>query len=84
MTFGYQLTRRMNMSANFVYRELTFVGDNTREDFDVIRYRFNLDRNLSRDLSLSFRVDYEERSSASITQNYDELRGGVSLTYRFL
>ncbi len=83
-SFSYQLSRLTRASADVEYRQFTFKGNNTRTNYDIIVYGLNMSRLLTKDLSVSLRFAYEERSSDSPAEDYDELSGGISLTYQLL
>ena len=83
INFGYKFSRRLSAGIEADYSELRFVNGNGDADYDTIRYRLRLNQSLSRELSLDWSVSFEDKTSDGSLQNYDELRGGVSLSYRF-
>lgn len=82
-SFGYQFNTLTTISAHLGYRDFKFTGGNSRSDYDEVTYGASLSRTLSKSLVLSLFLGYEERESDSTTEEFDELRGGASLSYRF-
>ena len=83
INFGYKFTRLLTAGVEVDYSELRFVNGNGDADYDTLRYRLRLNQSLSRELSLDWFVSFEDKTSDNNVQNYDELRGGVSISYRF-
>ena len=82
--FAYQLSRTTSLSSNADYREFSFKGANTRNDYNIVSYGFSLSKDITQDLSISLSVNYEDKESDLSLEDYDELRGGISLNYQFL
>ena len=82
-SFDYQFNALTTISAHLGYKDIKFTGGNTRNDYDEVTYGASLSRALSKSLVLSLFLGYEERESDSTTEEFDELRGGASISYRF-
>lgn len=83
VSFDYQYNALTTFSVHLGYKDVAFTGGNTREDYDEVVYGASLSRTLSKSLVLSLYLGYEERESDSAAEEYDELRGGASIRYRF-
>lgn len=81
-SLGYALTRYVGVSGAVEYREVVFVGTNPLVDYDVITYRVNCGIALGQKLSMAIFASYAERNSEDGTSDYEELRGGLSLSYK--
>lgn len=82
-SFDYQFNALTTISAHLGYKDLKFTSGNTRNDYDEVTYGASLSRTLSKSLVLSLFLGYEERESDSTTEEFDELRGGAAISYRF-
>ncbi len=82
--FGYQLTPTMKASLRAGYSETDYsddpAGDRTDERTE---YGLFLDWRLSRPMTATFWVAHDERDSDAGAESYDELAGGVRVSYRF-
>lgn len=82
--FGYQLTPTMKASLRAGYSEIDYsddpAGDRTDERTE---YALFVDWRLSRPMTATFWVAHDERDSDVGRQGYEELAGGVRLSYRF-
>jgi len=83
-SFGYRLTPTLKLALRGNYSETEFTQDagGGRED-ELQSYGLTLDWMLSRSLSLRAWLTDEERTSDAALQGYEELYGGVSVSYRF-
>ncbi len=83
-SFGYRLTPTLKLALRGNYTETEFTQDagGGRED-ELESYGLTLDWTLSRSLSLRAWLTDEERTSDAALQGYEELYGGVSVSYRF-
>jgi predicted porin len=84
LTLGYKLTPTLKLSLRGDYSEIEFLQDagggrtDKREN-----YGLTLDWMLSRSLTMRAWITDEQRKSDAALQGYEELFGGVSVSYRF-
>jgi hypothetical protein len=75
-------TLKLALRGNYTETEFTQDAGGGRED-ELESYGLTLDWTLSRSLSLRAWLTDEERTSDAALQGYEELYGGVSVSYRF-
>lgn len=80
---GYAITQRVTVGGAIEYRAVEFDGL-LRADYHETRYDLNWQFGLTKKLSLNAVISYLERESDDDLRSYDELRGGLSLGYKFL
>jgi outer membrane protein assembly factor BamA len=84
LTLGYKLTPTLKLSLRGDYSEIEFLQDagggrtDKREN-----YGLTLDWMMSRSLTMRAWITDEQRKSDAALQGYEELFGGVSVSYRF-
>ena len=81
VSFSYDLTRESKISFGVGYSDFSFDDDNSRADYQLLKTRINFTQTVTRDLSVRFFVEKESRDSEDSNIDYDELRGGVSISY---
>ncbi|WP_101760251.1 outer membrane beta-barrel protein [Oceanicoccus sp. KOV_DT_Chl] len=81
LALDYRLNRLMTLRGGVHYSDFTFKGNNVRADYDSVEYNLGLRHEITRALSLSYRLIYSDRDSAVDTGDYTELRGGITLNY---
>ena len=83
-SFGYKLTPTLKLSLRGDYSEIEYPQDAGGGRTDKLQnYGFTLDWMLSRSLTMRAWISDEQRKSDAALQGYDELFGGVSVSYRF-
>ncbi len=82
--FSYRLTRVSDLSLGYKYRDLSFQGDNTRDDYDIHEVSLRYDHRFGDRLRVGLFVADERRRSQGGGVDYDELRGGLSISYDLL
>lgn len=80
---NYRYSRLVSMGGDIQFSDFSFTDTNTRSDYDLISYAFNVRRDITRDLAMILQVSYSERSSGDGLSDYEELRGGIRVTYQF-
>ncbi len=83
LAMNYQFSRLVSIRGYATYRDVTYKGDNLRDDFELFRYGLGLSQRITQALSLDYTVGYEERDSDQDDADYDELSGGLRVQYRF-
>ena len=83
ISLSYRYSRLLTVRGNIGYRDLSFEGANPRNDYDISYYGLNLSQTITRNFSISYQLRFEELSSSANDDNYEELRGGISIRYQF-
>jgi hypothetical protein len=81
--FGYQLTHRASTRLTVNVRRQSFEAASDREAFTIGRAHLSYRYSFINDVSLELFAHYEKRNSAAETQQYDEVRGGLTLAFAF-
>lgn len=82
--FDYNFSRRSSLGVDAAYSDTTFTGNNPRADFNLQIYNIFFQRFLTRNFSMRLSSSFEKRDSDAASDKYEEIRGGISVSYEFL
>jgi hypothetical protein len=80
----YRLSTLSSVGVAMTYSDVSFTGNNPRNDFDLQRYTLLFQRSITRKFSMRLFASFEKRQSDVSFSKYEEIRGGVSVNYEFL
>ena len=82
--FDYNFSRRSSLGMDVTYSDTAFTSNNPRADYDLQLYNMFFQRTITRNFSMRLSTSFEKRSSDAASDSYEEIRGGISVSYEFL
>lgn len=83
LSLSYRITRLVSIAGKVGYRHFNFTNGNPRADYDTYDAGISVNQRVFRALSVRYFVNYENRKSVLVTQNYEEFSGGLAVRYNF-
>jgi hypothetical protein len=81
--FDYRLSRRASVGLNVSYLSQEFADEVVREDYTQTRTRIYYRQSFVSNFTFELSAGTEERKSDDALQTYDEVLGGITLSYSF-
>ena len=80
-SFGYRITRLLESDISAGARRISY-GDDGRDGYDLTEVEARIVQSMLK-LSIEYSLGYENRESDDVNNDYEEVRGGISISYRF-